>query len=97
MPPDSGGIGVGVDSRDHQFAPGLPPGWLHSEYPVGEGETDALKARSLPHPSGHLLRINLVFCKAVVDVKEVLLCWYGHALYRGTSLTRTPPPGLGPS
>ena len=28
MPPDSGGIWVGVDQRNHPFAPDLPPGWL---------------------------------------------------------------------
>jgi len=27
MPPDSGGVCMGVDSRNHQFAHGLPPGW----------------------------------------------------------------------
>ena len=27
MPPDSAGICMGVDSRNHGFAPGLPPGW----------------------------------------------------------------------
>ena len=27
IPPDSGGICMGVDSRNHRFAPGLPPGW----------------------------------------------------------------------
>ena len=28
MLPDYGGICMGVDSRNHQFAPGLPPGWV---------------------------------------------------------------------
>ena len=28
MPPDSGGICMGVDLRSHPFAPGLPPGWF---------------------------------------------------------------------
>ena len=27
MPPDSGCLCVGVNSRNHQFAPGLTPGW----------------------------------------------------------------------
>jgi hypothetical protein len=27
MQPDSGGICMGVDSRNYRFAPGLPPGW----------------------------------------------------------------------
>ena len=26
MPPDSGGICIGVDKINHRFAPGLPPG-----------------------------------------------------------------------
>ena len=28
MPPDPGGICMGVDSRNHRFAPGLPPVWI---------------------------------------------------------------------
>ena len=28
MLPDSGGICIGVDLRNHRFAPGLPPGWF---------------------------------------------------------------------
>jgi len=27
MPPDSGGVCMGVDLRNHRFALGLPPGW----------------------------------------------------------------------
>ena len=27
LPPDSGGICTGVDKRDHQYSPGLPPEW----------------------------------------------------------------------
>ena len=27
MPPDSGGICIGVDKRNYQVAPGLSPGW----------------------------------------------------------------------
>ena len=36
MPPDSGGIFIGADLRNHQFAPGLPPGW--GGYLLGDGE-----------------------------------------------------------
>ena len=28
MPPDSSGICMGVDQRNHQIAPGLSPGWF---------------------------------------------------------------------
>ena len=28
MPPESGGVCMGVDLRNHRFALGLPPGWL---------------------------------------------------------------------
>ena len=30
MPPDSGGIYVGVDYTNDQFAPGLPLGWFYN-------------------------------------------------------------------
>ena len=28
MPPDSGGVCMGVDLRNHRFTHGLPPGWV---------------------------------------------------------------------
>jgi len=31
MPPDSGGICIGVDWRNLRFSPGLPPGWCMDE------------------------------------------------------------------
>ena len=34
MPPDSGGICMEVDERNHQIAPGLPPGWVRSKYNI---------------------------------------------------------------
>ena len=35
MPSDSGGINVGVDKRNRQFAPGLPPGWGTNSTTIG--------------------------------------------------------------
>ena len=37
MPPDFGGVCMGVDLRNHRFAPGLPPGWLRCEPEGGLG------------------------------------------------------------
>ena len=54
MPPDSGGICLGVDSRNHLFAPGLPPGW---EVMRGRGEDrrplDAVLFTELLEFGGH--------------------------------------------
>jgi len=59
MPPDSGGIRMGVDLRHHQlpreidlrFAPGLPPGWGLGQggcsVDVGKGVYSRMSANSL--------------------------------------------------
>ena len=43
MPPLRGGIGMGVDERNHLFAPGLPPG----RYGGLSAESDVVSQRSL--------------------------------------------------
>ena len=47
MPPNSGGIRMGVDSINHRFAPGLPPGWTENLSPTSPPSRPAVK-RSLP-------------------------------------------------
>ena len=49
MPPDSGGICVDVDCRNHQYVPGSPPGWcvcVRERYGA-VGERKQLQGRSL--------------------------------------------------
>ena len=84
MPPDSGGICMAVDERNHQFAPGLPLGW---GYPARSGggkadrESQKRDSRTAHHPGGvqglgvralpHLGRLISTFLTSILASSEV--------------------------